>query len=626
MSKVQAQTKSVRELLSGVKYDIDFYQRGYEWQRRNIEELLDDFEAEFTANYSEAHEPRQVADYRHYFLGTIITIPESGKRYIVDGQQRLTTLTLMLIYFHHQRAENPAIPDVSRLIYEEVFMEKSFIIAVEEREDCMKALFERGGYDAADHADLSLRNLVERYEDIGELFPKSLTGKALPYFVSWLLHCVDIVEIEAQTDDAAFTIFETMNDRGVNLSQSDMLKGYLLAHINFADSDLMHARKTAANAAWKRRMTDFASLEQGDSDDFFRTWLRAKYAANTRERRKGAGDADYERISKYHRWARDNRQRLGLNENDSQAYYDFITERMRRFAGYYIGMKRAAQSLATGREDIYYNAYNNFTLQYMLAMAPLKLDDNSETAWRKIRLVAAFADIFLARRMVNFRRNGYGTLQYTMFTLAKEIRDAEVDELRDKLRRQLDDMRWNTTFAGVIGEYPDWRPPTFSLNNFSGRSIRYLLARMTAWVERESGANVNFRNFLWDAKGKPFEIEHIWADKFERHEDEYSHENDFQRERNYFGGLILLPRDVNRSLNDKPYSFKLEKYREQNLLAATLHRDRYANAPGLRQFIERTRLPFKPHAEFKRADLLERQQLYRQICERIWDPERLNKI
>ena len=103
MSKVQAQTKSVKELLTGVKYDIDFYQRGYEWKRWNVEELLNDFEAEFIANYAQEHEPWQVANYRHYFLGTIITIPESGKRYIVDGQQRLTTLTLMLIYFHHLR-------------------------------------------------------------------------------------------------------------------------------------------------------------------------------------------------------------------------------------------------------------------------------------------------------------------------------------------------------------------------------------------------------------------------------------------------------------------------------------------------------------------------------------------
>ena len=161
-------------------------------------------------------------------------------------------------------------------------MEKSFIIAVEEREDCMKALFDNNHFDATDHPDLSVRTLVERYEDIGELLPESITDKVLPYFVSWLLHCVDIVEIEAQTDDAAFTIFETMNDRGVNLSQSDMLKGYLLANINFSNPAFMQAKKTTANEVWKRRIRELADINSSETEDFFKTWLRAKYAHTIR--------------------------------------------------------------------------------------------------------------------------------------------------------------------------------------------------------------------------------------------------------------------------------------------------------------------------------------------------------
>ena len=243
MSKVQAQTKSVRELLSGVKYGIDFYQREYVWGRRNIEELLNDFESEFMANYSQEHAPGQVANYRHYFLGTIVTICESSKRYIVDGQQRLTTLTLLLIYIHHLRAHNPSVFNVAPLIYTEMYQQKSFTISVEEREDCMKALFESNYFDATDHPDSSVRTLVERYEELDELFPESLKGNVLPYFTDWLIQNVDLVEIEAQTDDAAFTIFETMNDRGVNLSQAEMLKGYLLAHINETDAEAMHKRK-----------------------------------------------------------------------------------------------------------------------------------------------------------------------------------------------------------------------------------------------------------------------------------------------------------------------------------------------------------------------------------------------
>ncbi len=615
MSKVQAQTKSVTDLLTGVKYDIDFYQRGYEWQRRNIEELLNDLEAEFVANYAQEHEPWQVANYRHYFLGTIITIAESGKKFIVDGQQRLTSLTLLLIYFHHLRSEYPSIPNVSHLIYTEMFMHKSFTIAVEEREDCMKALFESNHFDATEHPDLSVRNLVERYKDLDNLFPDSLKGKALTYFVNWLLFCVDLVEIEAQTDDAAFTIFETMNDRGVNLSQADMLKGYLLAHINYADPDRMQVKKTEANNVWKGRIRKLADIESNAEEDCFKAWLRAKYAETIRQPKKDASNQDFEHIDKFHRWTRDNAKRIGLSITND--FYDFITNQFAYYSNYYIAMRQASQTFSQGREEIYYNAHNNFTLQFMLALAPLRLDDDSDTAWRKIRLVTTFADIFLARRMVNYRRNGYGTLKYAMFNLTKEIRDKDTGELRDILRNHLSGM-WET-FEGITGH--NWG--TYALNNFSGRSIRYLLARMTAWIEREAGNNVNFLNFLWDAKGKPFDIEHIWANHYEYLKDEFASEEEFQRHRNYFGGLLLLPRPVNRSLQDKCYQDKLEKYSQQNLLAASLSKQKYKNEPSFKQFSERTNLPFRCHAQFKRADLLERQDLYRQICEQIWNPDRL---
>lgn len=615
MRRIQAKEKNVRELLSNVKYGIDFYQREFEWERRHVEELLDDFESKFSASFASGHERTDVNKYARYFLGTIVTIDENGLSLIVDGQQRLTTLTLLLIYTQHRLEDIDDIANCRSLIYSAKGGVRSFNIKIPERLDCMQGLFERGEYLVDDQSDLSVKNLVERYADIEELFPETLQGKVLPYFFDWLTENVDLVDIRAYTDDDAFTVFETMNDRGLNLGQTDMLKGYLLANINSSDGQWTQQKKTQANAHWKERMREFVELEGGDADDFFRTWLRAKYAWSVRDPKKDAFNRDFENIGKFHRWVGNNRERLGLNQ--SHDFYEFITGRMRRFAEHYIYMKRAALHLTKGQEEIYYNSYNNFTLQYMLALAPLRLDDDSDTAWRKIRLVTTFADIFLARRMVNYRRNGYGTLKYTMFNLTKEIRDKSLDELREILLGYLDGM-WET-FEGITGH--NWG--TYALNNFSGRSIRYLLARMTAWIERKAGKNVNFLNFLWDAGGKPFDIEHIWANRYEKHRDDFNSEDEFQRFRNYFGGLLLLPRPINRSLQDTSYIYKLEKYSQQNLLAASLNEQKYVNEPSLQQFIDRSGLPFKPHTQFKRADLLERQDLYRQICEKIWSPDRL---
>ena len=545
MSKVQAQTKSVRQLLSGVKYDIDFYQREFVWERRNVEELLKDFEAEFIANYSQEHEPGRVANYRHYFLGTIITISESGKRYIVDGQQRLTTLTLLLIYIHHLRLENPSVFDVAPLIYSERFQTKSFTIAVKEREACMNALFESNQFDASDHPDISVRKLVECYEDLGELFPDSLKGEALPYFTDWLIENVDLVEIEAQTDDVAFTIFETMNDRGVNLSQTDMLKGYLLAHINYSDANLMHARKTEANDVWKRRIREFVDVGASAEEEFFRSWLRGKHAETSLQRDRGSATQSYEKIDQFHRWVRDNHEGLGLRA--SQDYFDFITKNFDFYARHYLKMRRASHNLTPGLEAIHYNAHStlNLQLQYMLALAPLRLDDSDDIATRKIKLVMTYLDILVARKMVNTQKVSYGSVWYEFFELAKPIRNLDLGELRTVLVDNLGNMDVN--IDGIT-----WIHRPFQLSRNSPQYVlRYLLARMTAWIEMRSGKPSNLLNYI-NRRGKPIHLEHIWANKYERHEDEFDNEDSFQRQRNYFGGLVLLPGSVNQSFRDMP--------------------------------------------------------------------------
>lgn len=101
---------------------------------------------------------------------------------------------------------------------------------------------------------------MARYNEIEELCPEEIDDAALPYFVDWLTKNVHLVEITAYSDDVAYTIFETMNDRGLSLSPTDMLKGYLLA--NITDSK---ARDDARQALYRRiadRIWDVAWLDR----------------------------------------------------------------------------------------------------------------------------------------------------------------------------------------------------------------------------------------------------------------------------------------------------------------------------------------------------------------------------
>ena len=94
-----------------------------------------------------------------------------------------------------------------------------------------------GAYETKEDDNESVKNLVDRYEDIENNFSEKLTN-VLPLFADWLKEKVFFVEITAQNDQDAYNIFETMNDRGLSLNSSEMLKGYLLSQIDSEDKRL----------------------------------------------------------------------------------------------------------------------------------------------------------------------------------------------------------------------------------------------------------------------------------------------------------------------------------------------------------------------------------------------------
>ena len=133
-----------------------------------------------------------------------------------------------------------------------------------------------------------------------------------------------------------------------------------------------------------------------------------------------------------------------------------------------------------------------------------------------------------------------------------------------------------------------------------------------------------FSEYVNRRRKHPFEVEYIWADKYERHTEEFDNPYDFAVNRDGFGDLLLLPKDFNASFGAAEYEEKLPDYFGQNLLAASLNESAYKNNPSFGRFIERTVLPFKSYPEgFTKSDIEERQDLYRQICEYVWSPNRL---
>lgn len=604
MREILGKAKTIRELLKSVKYSIDYYQREYKWQSKQIRELIDDLSDKFLEDYQAGHPRDKVAEYGHYFLGSIIISRKDNANFVVDGQQRLASLSLLLIYLRNLQKERTEQVNIDELIYSERFGKKSFNLDVEERVPCVEALFEGLPFDATDKPE-SIQNLLARYDDIGESFPEELRDEALPYFIDWLIENVHLVEITAYTDDDAYTIFETMNDRGLSLSPTEMLKGFLLA--NITDS----SKRNAANAIWKSRVLELSEHGKEVEADCFKAWLRSQYATKIRERKKGAHPEDFGRIgTEYHRWVRDKQGAIGLEQTSD--FYRFIDRDFDFYSRQYLRLMEASEKPVPDLEHVLYNAHHGFTLQHMLLLAPLARDDPEEVVRRKLRLVAIFVDILLTWRLWNFRSIAYSTMQYAMFLVMRDIRGLEPQALAKKLRDTL--AKEDETFATNHRLY---------LHQQNRWYLHRILARITDYVELQSRMPSHYLEYVTATGKNRYEVEHIWADKPERHTDEFAHPVDFADYRNRIGGLLLLPKSFNASYGDLPYEEKLPHYNTQNLVARSLHRQCYDRNPGFLQFVSESGLPFRAHEHFKKADLDERGELYRQLAERIWDPDQL---
>lgn len=616
--KTDAHARNISELLKEKKYQIDYFQREYRWQDKNIEELITDLAEKFLSFYDPNHKLTEGKVYGHYFLGPIILSKKNGETFIVDGQQRLTTLTILLIFLNNFQKEKLAEKAIKLddYIFSETWGQKSFNLQIDDRLDVMEALYNNQPYDPTGKPE-SVQNIVGRYQDIGTMFPDELeTDHALPMFINWLLNSVDLVEIVTYSDEDAYTVFETMNDRGLNLNPTDMLKGYLLS--NIGDDK----QQEQANNLWKKRILELVELSKkldvkNEDIEACKTWIRAKYAVTIRERKRGSQNQDFEQIgSSFHRWVKDKDKVLGLKE--SSDFYNFIHNNFEKYTRYYIKMREKSIKYDHEFEHLYYNNFNNFTLQYILALAPVRLEDDEASALKKIRAVTMFADMFVARRMVNYRTLSYSSIMYTMFNLMKEIRDLDLTELTAKLKAYLNDME--ETFDAMR---------EFRLHGTNKRHVRYLLSRMTHFIEKETGKDSSFPAYInrsEQKRAKRFEIEHVWADKFEFHEDEFDDEQGFRQQRNQIGGLVLLLRGTNQSYGALSYDKKYPHYLKENHLAASMHTDFYERNPNFTNFVSTNQLNFKPYRQFGKEEMKERQELYIQLAKSIWNPDLLDTV
>ena len=238
------------------KFVLPTYQRDYKWEAKHLQELLTDIQEAFLSSWKPTHGRRDVLGYDAYFLGTIITtqVGQGGKA-IVDGQQRITTLILLLTYIHRFSRKHPdlGISPVDQSIRRRVAGQSEFNLDMDKpRRDLFDALL-----DGPDDDDLVARiesissrdsgtdSLWALYQEIeSSLFSEITDANLLPHLFDYLTECVCMFEIGVPREQDGHKVFVTMNDRGLKLSPIDLLKGFLLSSIS------SNQQNQAAHASW----------------------------------------------------------------------------------------------------------------------------------------------------------------------------------------------------------------------------------------------------------------------------------------------------------------------------------------------------------------------------------------
>jgi len=235
MSKLNVDQKTVKELFSNKKTDflIPDYQRPYAWTEIECATLWDDI---FSFAFPDNDYSRFDSDNDEYFLGPIVTFKnDDGKLEVIDGQQRLTTLMLLLRAFYakfgNMQDENSKTTrsNIEKCIWKTDEFGKPNLAALKinsevatdnEKEEFLSIL--KTGIAAKERKStyaVNYRFFQEKIDWFLQTYPGYFS-----YLPTRILNNCILLPIEAESQDTALRIFSTLNDRGKPLSDSDIFK------------------------------------------------------------------------------------------------------------------------------------------------------------------------------------------------------------------------------------------------------------------------------------------------------------------------------------------------------------------------------------------------------------------
>lgn len=611
---ITPEKQTVEICLKNKSYYIDFYQREYVWSKETVEILLRDIFYAFELSYEEYKDAELTQDliekFNWYYLNIFITNNINGKVYIVDGQQRLSTLTLIATKLYHI-TENEYLKDtLKECIYgRDKWKGNIFRLDHDKRHMMMDKIL-----NGDDEAPKKFKNKTEetlwnRYVDISKYIDdKNMDSKKLDTFISYFLERLVLVELTITKDDTPM-IFEVINDRGEALKPFEILKGKLVGALDKNDTEKY-------SNLWDEAMSRLFSME----DAFFVDYLRSRFIFKRNSKIESSIN------NAYHRYifeSNDIGQSLAFRKTDKNQIVNikgFIGESLPYYSKLYAKIRNNElkdEFLA------YISNIHDLKGHFAIILSACEINDPQEDG--KIREIAREYD----RLYMLLRLNGVydsNAFQEISYNLNGVIQGKTIDQYRglfdEALKEAIGERRSKESITTLL-DYATFK--SMGYHNIEKRALRYFLARVEKYIC--DGIKQNMQDTVEYISTKTgnktgYHIEHILSHN-DTNRAYFDTEEEFETSRNQLGGLLLLKDLDNISSGNEEYADKLKTYSAGLVWGHTLVDAFHHVNKDLEAFNEylysKCGIHICPIAVFDKDALEQRNKLLYEMVKIIWE-------
>lgn len=495
-------------------YKIPSMQRNYVWSKQNIIDFIEDIR--------EAMEAEEATEY--FIGGMVFALNEDpNSHFVVDGQQRITTITLLLAaanYISKEQGEEGIADYWKKLIFtaylhQGKMKQTSKLTHHNTDNQFYQALIELSQpISSYQPQNVSQKNMWTAMDTILEEV-SAMPHSELVEFMEYLIGKVYVIPMVCSSLNMAFRIFETLNDRGAKLQPEDLLKNLLLR--NLSDEEY----ENGANH-WTQ-FINVLSNENGKPYVSASTFLKHYLASKGRYVSK---NKIYETFEK---------NESVVNIQNADEIFNLLND-LYNNAQYYVGLLNGG-----GTEEIQACLEVGVKQSLIIGLASRHLDAQKQKKIHELLESLVFSYVAIGAR--------FNTLERSFPEISTDLQSEDrYDQAIGKIKDLILDKK-----EAALSSIAQLKLGTAS----EKKKVTYMLRKLAQSLDGGNYSSLTIEHIMPENKGTGWN--HVKEEGTE-----------YKLLVNRLGNLTLLPKPVNSSLKNKSFKEKIEAYKTQNTLTRAI--------------------------------------------------------